>query len=73
MAVYKDLIPNSLNDEARDCARIFIELQQKLDNLILRTPSGGARNALSEANIHAMEAASKIHWHCRSLPGPYAR
>jgi hypothetical protein len=48
--------PQILND-------ITFELQKqqwKLDNEILRTPSGYVRNILTEANIHLLEAIKKL-------------
>lgn len=38
-----------------------LEAQQiELDLLIIAQPSGGARNLLTEANIHLLEAISKL-------------
>lgn len=68
MAVVKDIIPSSLTDEAREVAAHFIELQHRLDTLIVKTPRGEAQSALIEANIHAIEAAASIHWHCAPCP-----
>ena len=47
-------------DALRRLLRQLDLIKQELDLMILRTPSGDARNVMTEANIHLMVADSVL-------------
>lgn len=51
--------PPSIQDLRRVSRALEVQAVE-LELLILRTPTGEARNALTEANIHLMIARSKL-------------
>jgi len=46
--------------EVRRTLRALVAQQAELELCVLAQPSGGARNLLTEANIHLLESISKL-------------